>query len=369
MSVLMAHVHAHDGPAGRGLRRAHQRGARHPFVGRAAGRRRSPRCSTPAGSSSATSRSPIPAPRRRCCDGISFAAERGADDRDHRQHRRRQDHAAVTRPAAGRRHVRGAVLVDGVDVRVLDPGLLWSRLGYVPQKAYLFSGTVASTLRYGKPDATDARIVGGARDRAGARLRRGAARGLDATVAQGGTNLSGGQRQRLAIARAPRPPPGDLPVRRRVLRARPRHRRSAAGRAAADHPRRRGARRRAAGVDDPGRRPIIVLEAGGSSATAPTTSCCATARPTPRSCRASSAPRRRRMTHSRTSGGHRRTRLSPRPVAGRAARRRTAVDDRRHAGREVDQLRPVGASGCCAGCTRSAAAACWCWSSPSAASR
>jgi ATP-binding cassette subfamily B multidrug efflux pump len=96
----------------------------------------------------------------------------------------------------------GAVLVDGVDVRDLDPDLLWSRIGLVPQKPYLFSGTVASNLRYGKPDATD--------DELWAALQTAQARdfvtelpgGLDASIAQGGTNVSGGQRQRLAIARA-----------------------------------------------------------------------------------------------------------------------------------------------------------------------
>lgn len=96
----------------------------------------------------------------------------------------------------------GAVLVDGVDVRRLDPELLWSRLGYVPQKSYLFSGTVASTLRHGDPDATDEQLwaaleIAQARD-----FVEALPEGLDAPVAQGGTNLSGGQRQRLAIARA-----------------------------------------------------------------------------------------------------------------------------------------------------------------------
>jgi ATP-binding cassette subfamily B protein len=96
----------------------------------------------------------------------------------------------------------GAVLVDGVDVRHLDPDLLWSRLGYVPQRSYLFSGTVASTLRHGDPDATDEQLwaaleVAQARD-----FVEKLPGGLEAPVAQGGTNLSGGQRQRIAIARA-----------------------------------------------------------------------------------------------------------------------------------------------------------------------
>ncbi len=96
----------------------------------------------------------------------------------------------------------GTVLVDGTDVRNAEPDDLWRRIGYVPQRAYLFSGTIASTLRYGDPDATDEQLwaaleVAQARDFV-ERLPD----GLGAPVAQGGTNLSGGQRQRLAIARA-----------------------------------------------------------------------------------------------------------------------------------------------------------------------
>lgn len=97
---------------------------------------------------------------------------------------------------------RGTVLVDGVDVRQLDPDLLWTRIGLVPQRPYLFSGTVASNLRYGNPDATDEELwealqVGQARD-----FVQAMSGGLEAPIAQGGTNVSGGQRQRLAIARA-----------------------------------------------------------------------------------------------------------------------------------------------------------------------
>jgi ATP-binding cassette subfamily B multidrug efflux pump len=96
----------------------------------------------------------------------------------------------------------GIVLVDGVDVAELDPDLLWSRIGLVPQRPYLFSGTVATNLRYGKPDATDEELwtaleIAQAKDFVEAMDRQ-----LDAPIAQGGTNVSGGQRQRLAIARA-----------------------------------------------------------------------------------------------------------------------------------------------------------------------
>jgi ATP-binding cassette subfamily B protein len=101
----------------------------------------------------------------------------------------------------------GAVLVDGVDVREIEQDDLWRRIGLVPQRPYLFSGTVASNLRYGNPDANDeelwaalevaqgaefVRAMGGGREEAG----------LAAPITQGGTNVSGGQRQRLAIARA-----------------------------------------------------------------------------------------------------------------------------------------------------------------------
>jgi ATP-binding cassette, subfamily B, multidrug efflux pump len=96
----------------------------------------------------------------------------------------------------------GEVLVDGVDVRDLDPDVLWSRIGLVPQRAYLFTGTIGSNLRYGNPDATDddlwkALDIAQARDFVEELPER-----LEASVSQGGTNFSGGQKQRLAIARA-----------------------------------------------------------------------------------------------------------------------------------------------------------------------
>ncbi len=96
----------------------------------------------------------------------------------------------------------GAVLVGGDDVRDLDFQTLRGRIGLVPQRAYLFSGTVASNLRYGNPDATDEDLwtaleVAQASDFVEAMPDR-----LNAPIAQGGTNVSGGQRQRLAIARA-----------------------------------------------------------------------------------------------------------------------------------------------------------------------
>ena len=96
----------------------------------------------------------------------------------------------------------GTVRLDGVDVRELSAQVLWDRIGLVPQKPYLFSGTVASNLRFGRPDATDEELwhaltIAQARDFVAAMPD-----GLDSVIAQGGTNVSGGQRQRLCIARA-----------------------------------------------------------------------------------------------------------------------------------------------------------------------
>ncbi len=96
----------------------------------------------------------------------------------------------------------GTVLVDGIDVRDLDPDLLWSCIGLVPQKPYLFAGTVASNLRFGKPDATDAEMWEALEVAQAAEFVREMPGGLEARIEQGGTNVSGGQRQRLAIARA-----------------------------------------------------------------------------------------------------------------------------------------------------------------------
>jgi ATP-binding cassette subfamily B protein len=95
----------------------------------------------------------------------------------------------------------GEVLVDGVDVRGFAQEDLWSRIGFVPQRAFLFAGTVGSNVRDGKPDATDDEVWH-ALDVAAARDFVTEMGGLEAEVSQAGANLSGGQRQRLAIARA-----------------------------------------------------------------------------------------------------------------------------------------------------------------------
>jgi ATP-binding cassette subfamily B multidrug efflux pump len=96
----------------------------------------------------------------------------------------------------------GSVTVDGIEVRDCDPELLWSRIGLVPQKAFLFSGTVASNLRYGKPDASDEELWHALRVAQAEDFVREMPGQLEAPISQGGMNVSGGQRQRLSIARA-----------------------------------------------------------------------------------------------------------------------------------------------------------------------
>lgn len=96
----------------------------------------------------------------------------------------------------------GAVRMGGVDVRDLDPGVLWSSIGLVPQKPYLFTGTIASNLRFGNPNASDDELWRALDIAQAAAFVREKPLGLDEPIAQGGTNVSGGQRQRLAIARA-----------------------------------------------------------------------------------------------------------------------------------------------------------------------
>ena len=96
----------------------------------------------------------------------------------------------------------GDVLVGGVDVRELAPEVLWRSIGYVPQRSFLFAGTVASNLRFARPDATDRQLWDALEIAQASSFVQALPDGLDSTIAQGGGNLSGGQRQRLAIARA-----------------------------------------------------------------------------------------------------------------------------------------------------------------------
>lgn len=96
----------------------------------------------------------------------------------------------------------GTIRVDGVDIRDLDPEVLWSKIGLVPQNPYLFTGTVASNLRDGKPDATEEEMWAALEIAQAKDFVEAMSDGLESPIAQGGTNVSGGQRQRLQIARA-----------------------------------------------------------------------------------------------------------------------------------------------------------------------
>ena len=202
-------------------------------VGHAAGRRRCSR--RPAARLGRPRRRHVLLPRRRGPGALRRLAERPAraDDRDHRLDRRRQDHPGQPGAAAVRRDRRHGARSTAVDVRDLDPEVLWSDIGLVPQRAYLFTGTVRSNLLHGRPDATDDELwealeVAQARD-----FVEALPEGLDAPVVAGRH-----QRLRRPAAAAGdrarrRTTPGDLPLRRRLLRARPGHRRPAARGAAA----------------------------------------------------------------------------------------------------------------------------------------
>ena len=96
----------------------------------------------------------------------------------------------------------GAVVIDGVDVKQLTQSELRSKIGFVPQKAVLFTGTIAENIRYGKEDATDEEVRHAAAIAQASDFIGEMTDGYDSLIAQGGTNVSGGQKQRLAIARA-----------------------------------------------------------------------------------------------------------------------------------------------------------------------
>ncbi len=96
----------------------------------------------------------------------------------------------------------GTVLIDGVDIRDMERERLWSKIGFVPQKAFLFGGTIASNLRYGKEDASETEMWRALQVSQSKDFVSEMPEGLEASISQGGANVSGGQRQRLAIARA-----------------------------------------------------------------------------------------------------------------------------------------------------------------------
>ena len=243
--------------------------------------------------------------RARCCATSSFTARPG------------QTTAIIGSTGAGKTTLLslvprlfdatgGAVLVDGVDVRELEPEELWGGSGSCRSGPTCSPARSRRNLRYGNPDATDEELWARAGGRAGRGLRAGHAGGPR------GADRPGRHERLRRPAPAARDRPGagaparDLPVRRLVLRARPRHRRPAARRAAAGH--RRGDRgdRRPARVDHRGRRPDRrARRRRRSSARARTTSCWRTARRTPRSSSPSTAARgggrheRRRPTSAR----------------------------------------------------------------------
>ncbi len=235
----------------------------------------------------------------------------------------------------------GSVLVDGFDVRDIEPELLWSRIGLVPQKPYLFSGTVASNLRYANPDATDEELwealeIAQARDFVAAMPR--AARCADR---QGGTNVSGGQRQRLAIARALVRRPGHLPLRRLVLGARPRDRRPPAGRARPGRGGRGDRDRRPARLHDHQCRPDPRHRGRppGRARHAPRAAR-ANVPPTPRSSRRSS-PRRRRRERGRPTSAEPEEAAAQPPEDARARGMTGAVGRRGHAARTLEGLQEL----------------------------
>ena len=243
-----------DGAPGRGQRRADPRGARHRALGRR--RRADPvtELRTPGTLELRDVSFGYPGAETPVLDGdlasASCPARRPRSSAAPARARRRWSTwspACSTRPPA-------PVLIGGVDVRELDPDILWHRIGLVPQRPYLFTGTVASNLRYGKPDATDEELWAALEVAAGQRLRdrHGRPRRADRP----------GRDQRLgrpapAAEHRPgaRPAARRLHLRRLVLGARPGDRRPAARRPRPLHGRVHGARRGPAGLDDHERRP------------------------------------------------------------------------------------------------------------------
>ena len=133
---------------------------------------------------------------------ISFTARAGPDDGDHRLDRCRQVHADLADPAAVRRHRRVSHGGRGRGARHAIPSCSGAGSGWYRRRPFLFSGTVASNLRYGNPDATDEELWHALRVAQAEDFVREMPGQLEAPISQGGTNVSGGQRQRLSIARA-----------------------------------------------------------------------------------------------------------------------------------------------------------------------
>ena len=272
-------LHVHPGPARGRLRRPDPGGpadrAGHRRPGRADPLPR-PRPSR-ASSSSATSSSGYPGAEQPVLHAISFEARPGETTAIIGSTGSGKTTLDQPHPAALRRDRRARVLVDGVDVRAMDREVLWGRIGFIPQKAFLFSGTVAATCASATQAATDDELWRALEIAQGRDFVEEMEGGLEAPITQGGTNVSGGQRQRLAIARALVKRRADRRLRRQLLGARLRDRRAPAGRARA------GARRRDRDHRRPARRDDHATPTGSSSSTpagssgaARTTSCCAT---------------------------------------------------------------------------------------------
>ena len=212
----------------------HPGGARHRQLRRAApavGRRAAPRRAGGPGR-----RLPLPGRRAARAHRHQLQGHRRPHHRHHRQHRRRQDEPGEPASPGSSTRPSGTVLLDGVDLRDLDPDRLWSSIGLIPQKPYLFSGTVASNLQFGKPDATEAEMWEALTGRPGRRLRAGDARRARRSH-RAGRHQRVGRTAPTAVDRAgARAQAGALRLRRLLLGARPRHRRPPPGGLAARTP-------------------------------------------------------------------------------------------------------------------------------------
>ena len=309
------HVHGDHGPPRRRVRRAHPGGARHAVVG-APGADAGHRADQPRRrSSSATSASTTPGAEAPVLSRhLAHARWPGRRPPSSAAPARARPRCSTWCPACSTpRRARCSSTASTCATSI--PTLLRRRIGLVPQKPYLFSGTVASNLRYGKPDATDEELWEALEVAQAADFVPAMPGGLEAEHRPGRHQRVGRSAPAPGHRPGPRAQAGDLPVRRLVLGARPRHRRPAAGRARAVHGRTAPSIVVAQRVSTiSGADQILVLEDGQMRRPRhATTSCSRPVRPTPRSWRRRSASRRRRE--------HR----PPTPDAGDHGRRRTAT--------------------------------------------